>query len=164
MGSVTSFKKPNRRKGSRQARLPMAVALAIIGGSAAGYFVLPQLQTGALSGAFTMCRQPPHSNCVIDGDTFYMGSQAIRVADIDTPETHPPRCEYEAELGQRATDRLLELLNVGPFTLQSVGDRDEDRYGRKLRIVVRDGGSLGDVLVSEGLARTWTGRREPWCG
>ena len=22
---------------------------------------------------------------------------------------------------------------------------------------------LGDQLVSEGLARTWTGRREPWC-
>ena len=33
--------------------------------------------------------------------------------------------------------------------------RDEDRYGRKLRVVVRNGRSLGDQLVSEGLARTW---------
>jgi len=28
--------------------------------------------------------------------------------------------------------------------------RDEDRYGRKLRVVVRNGRSLGDQLVSEG--------------
>ena len=27
-----------------------------------------------------------------------------------------------------------------------------------------DGRSLGDILVSEGLARTGAGRREPWCG
>ena len=25
------------------------------------------------------------------------------------------------------------------------------------------GEKVGDQLVSEGLARTWTGRREPWC-
>jgi micrococcal nuclease len=41
--------------------------------------------------------------------------------------------------------------------------RDEDRYGRKLRVVVRDGRSIGDMLVAEGLARAWTGRREPRC-
>ena len=35
--------------------------------------------------------------------------------------------------------------------------RNEDRYGRKLRVVVRNGRSLGDWLVSEGLARTWGG-------
>lgn len=31
--------------------------------------------------------------------------------------------------------------------------RDEDKYGRKLRIVMRDGESLGGALVDEGLAR-----------
>ena len=41
--------------------------------------------------------------------------------------------------------------------------RDQDRYGRKLRIVTRGGESLGEMLVAEGLAREWTGRREPWC-
>lgn len=122
------------------------------------------VQTASVPGAaFSMCDRRPHLDCVIDGDTFYMGSQAIRIADIDTPETHPSRCDYEAELGEKATRRLLELLNGGPFALQLAGGRDEDRYGRKLRIVVRDGQSLGDILVFEGLAREWAGRREPWC-
>lgn len=101
---------------------------------------------------------------VVDGDTFWLGGDKIRIADIDTPETHPPRCAHEAELGARATRRLETLLREAPFELSPISGRDEDRYGRKLRIVTRGGRSIGDMLVTEGLARTWTGRREPWCG
>lgn len=101
---------------------------------------------------------------VIDGDTFETGGIRVRIADIDAPETHPPRCAYEADLGNRATARMRALLAAGPFELHPIPDgRDTDRYGRKLRIVTRGGRSLGDQLVAEGLARTWTGRREPWC-
>ncbi len=98
---------------------------------------------------------------VIDGDTFRFEGQKIRIADIDTPEL-AGRCAEEKALAARATDRLAVLLAQGPFTLEPV-DRDEDRYGRKLRVVTRGGRSIGDQLVSEGLARTWSGRREPWC-
>lgn len=101
--------------------------------------------------------------CVVDGDTFWLDGVKIRIADIDTPEISEPKCEAEYELGMKATYRLRELLNEGPFELNSIGSRDEDRHGRKLRVVVRNGRSLGDQLVSEGLARTWSGRREPWC-
>ena len=58
---------------------------------------------------------------------------------------------------------MEQLLDAGPFELVPV-DRDEDRYGRKLRIVTRDGRSLGGQLVAEGLARPWEGRRRGWCG
>jgi endonuclease YncB( thermonuclease family) len=98
---------------------------------------------------------------VIDGDTFRVDGAKIRIADIDTPEIRG-RCPHEKALAARATKRLKVLLAAGPFALEPV-ERDEDQYGRKLRIVTRGGESLGDVLVSEGLARTWTGRREPWC-
>ncbi|WP_324748871.1 thermonuclease family protein [Sphingomonas sp. LY54] len=98
---------------------------------------------------------------IVDGDTFWLGEDKIRVADIDTPEVRG-RCPEESALAARATRRMEALLNEGPFELHRV-DRDEDRYGRKLRVVTRDGRSLGDRLVAEGLARTWTGRREPWC-
>jgi endonuclease YncB( thermonuclease family) len=112
---------------------------------------------------FTTCDRGRGDYCVIDGDTFTFRGQRIRIADIDAPETHPPRCEREARLGEQATRRLRELLSAGPFALRQTGP-DEDRYGRKLRTVVRNERSLGAVLVSEGLAREWTGRRLPWCG
>ena len=100
---------------------------------------------------------------MVDGDTIWLDGVKIRVADIDTPEISSPRCDAEYALGIKARDRLVVLLNGGEFALEPIGNRDEDRYGRKLRVIVRRGRSLGDQLVSEGLARTWTGRREPWC-
>jgi micrococcal nuclease len=54
------------------------------------------------------------------------------------------------------------LLNQGGFSLQSI-DRDQDQYGRDLRIITRDGQSLGDILVAEGLAERWQGYRRNWC-
>lgn len=101
---------------------------------------------------------------VIDGDTFVYAGARIRIADIDTPEVHG-RCPEESGLAAEATRRLEVLLAQGPFELYRLPNgREHDRYGRELRIVTRGGRSLGDVLVAEGLARTWTERREPWCG
>lgn len=111
---------------------------------------------------FTICHTGGGTNCVVDGDTAWIRSEKIRIADIDAPETHPPRCQSEADLGNRATERLAELMNAGPFELRMI-DRDTDRYGRKLLILSRHGRSLGDQLVAEGLARPWEGRRRPWC-
>lgn len=120
------------------------------------------LKAATSSRRYPVCSSRLRRNCVVDGDTFYLGSEKIRLADIDAPETHPPRCALEADLGDRATTRLSELLSAGSFELVRF-DRDTDRYGRKLRVAMRNGQSLGDRLVSEGLARTWTGRRQPWC-
>jgi micrococcal nuclease len=111
---------------------------------------------------YEKCGKAKRINCVVDGDTFWHRGAKIRIADINTPETSHPGCAYEAGLGARATLRLTQLLNAGPFTLEQQG-RDVDRYGRQLRIVTRDGRSLGTVLVAEGLAETWTGRRRDLC-
>ncbi len=129
-------------------------------------FALPQIGSdnaaSTVETSFTICGAFHRDNCVIDGDTFRYGGERIRILDIDAPETHPSRCDYEARLGAEAARRLLDLLNEGPLTLRSSG-RDEDRYGRKLRLVFSEGRSVGRILVSEGLAREWTGRRLPWC-
>ncbi|MEE4154961.1 MAG: thermonuclease family protein, partial [Erythrobacter sp.] len=64
----------------------------------------------------------------------------------------------------RATRRLQELLNAGAFSLEAApGAASRDRYGRALRIVTRDGESLGQMLVREGLAEEWGGARREWC-
>jgi micrococcal nuclease len=114
--------------------------------------------------AFRLCAGRRPSNCVVDGDTIWYGGVKIRLADIDTPEVFSPKCASEAALGRRATERLQELLNAGPFEIAPSGSRDADRYGRKLRILERHGRSLGDTLIAEGLARPWDGARHSWCG
>ncbi len=183
MGNLVWIKnKPSPPRRFRRARrVPYALAVALCGLFAAAYLGLaaegPGVDVGKPLGvpsidsprgtlataSFRMCGRPPHYDCVIDGDTFYYGGDSIRIADIDTPETNQPQCAAELAPGTEATNRLLVLLNRGPFSLERWPGRDEDQYGRKLRTVVRDGHSLGDVLVAEGLAREWTGRRMPWC-
>jgi micrococcal nuclease len=132
---------------------PGAIAMPFLRGDAAG---------DVLSARFGLCHSGGGTNCVVDGDTFWFQGEKYRIADIDTPETHPARCAEEAALGEAATDRLQQWLNDGAFTLESAG-RDADRYGRKLRVPTRGGESVGTVLVDEGLARPWEGRRRPWC-
>ena len=108
------------------------------------------------------CTSGSDTNCVIDGDTVRFSGMTVRIADIDTPETRDFGCQSEKARGDEATRRMRELLNAGPFEVRGY-PRDEDVYGRKLRILVRDGVSIGQMLVAEGLARTWDGSRHPWC-
>lgn len=112
---------------------------------------------------FKVCSGAARITCIAGGDSFWLDGMRIRVADIDAPDVSEPKCAAEAELGARATRRLAELLNAGPFELASGDGQDEDQHRRKLRLVSRDGRSIGAQLVSEGLARARPGPREPWC-
>ncbi len=156
----------------RDFAFPLALCGAIATGLGIGSVVPPSVAQAAMPRQtaedpgivrdFGSCHSGGGTNCVVDGDTFWLDGEKVRIADIDAPETHPSRCAREAGLGAQATARLQVLLNAGPVVLD-VADRDIDRYGRKLRIVRRDGRSLGTMLVDEGLARPWEGRRRPWC-
>jgi micrococcal nuclease len=150
--------------------ISIGIAAFVLFSAALHYWPVPTAPVMALSsnaptaesGDFDFCHTGGGFNCVVDGDTFYYRGDKIRIADIDTPETHDYGCDSELELGNAARVRLQELLNNGAFSLSSV-DRDTDRYGRLLRVVERGGESLGGVLVNEGLARWYQGGRQPWC-
>ena len=113
---------------------------------------------------FPICQGANRITCIVDGDTIWYRGTKIRIADIDTPEISRPGCPNEAAIGKRATERMRALLNAGSFTLAPSADgRDTDRFGRSLRVVTRDGVSLGEVLVAEGLAERWGGPKIAWC-
>lgn len=151
-----------RRHGPEYASKPTGeLRLMLLGGIFLGlaYAVIPAGEVAIADGGAMI--EDSWAAVIVDGDTFDYRGQRIRIADIDTPEVKG-RCTYESRLAAQATDRMEQLLHAGAFELHAI-DRDEDQYGRKLRVVTRGGASLGDQLVAEGLARTWTGRREPWC-
>lgn len=157
----------------RPQRLPFSFLL-VVAASVGGLGAVALSETGLASRLmgetgwavaardFPVCAGSTRRNCVVDGDTFWLDGVKIRIADINTPEIGSPACPEEAQLGRAATRRLGELLAEGPFELFRA-DRDEDQYGRKLRIVERDGRSLGAQLVAEGLAHEWRGYRQDWC-
>ena len=140
-----------------------SIAGALVMGAFA-FVAAPSVAFGADPEAaqFAHCAGPGRVTCVVDGDTIWYRGAKIRLADINAPETSQPACAAEAVLGARATRRLTELLNAGPFSLTREG-RDLDRYGRLLRVVTRRGASLGGTLEREGLAEHWQGKRGSWC-
>jgi endonuclease YncB( thermonuclease family) len=111
---------------------------------------------------FGYCHSGGGTDCVVDGDTFYIGGAKVRIAGIDAPETHPPRCAREAELGRAATERLRALLNSGAVTMSAI-DRDRDVYGRLLRNVAVDGRDVGGAMIGAGVAREYGSGRRSWC-
>lgn len=103
---------------------------------------------------------------VVDGDTITVGGETIRIANIDAPETGRAKCDAERRLGKAAARRTADLVAAGVVVLHR-GDpatgRKFDRYGRTLATVSVNGRDVGKVLVAEGLARLWDGKRHPWC-
>ncbi|MDZ4691595.1 thermonuclease family protein [Terricaulis sp.] len=102
---------------------------------------------------------------VIDGDTFedLDTGDRYRLENIDTPETGGrARCTAERQLGDRATRQARALItSANSLDVRRTGRID--RYDRIIAFIEVDGRDLGELLIAEGLARPWRGRREPWC-
>lgn len=105
-------------------------------------------------------------HCVHDGDTVWWHGTKTRAVDYDTPEltSYGSFCpERETRLARAARDRLVDLLNSGKVVVEETGRTG--RSGRALARYYVDGVAVGPVLIGEGLALPWTGkrRREFWC-
>lgn len=116
-----------------------------------------------VSTRFTPCGPGRDPACVIDGDTFKLGDRKIRITGIDAPELLAPQCAGEEALARRSADRLLALLNQGEFEMVAHRLQRQDRYGRYLMVVRRNGQSIGATMIDEDLAHRYLGSKWSWC-
>lgn len=99
-----------------------------------------------------------------DGDTFIIDRKGfppekIRIENIDAPEIEG-RCSFETSLAKAAKNQLADFLSGQRLVLQR---SKIDRYGRQIAMVFVDGQNIGVQLIQNNLARSWNGKREPWC-
>lgn len=109
-----------------------------------------------------MCGRDRYT-CVVDGDTVWYQGQNLRLQSYDSPEPFSDVCGGDAEvtLAKRASARLLALLNSNSFTIETAG---ADSTGERILATIRiDGVDVGELLISEGLARRWPDGDEWWC-
>jgi len=123
----------------------------------------PLAATEQVAATFTPCGPGRDVACVVDGDTFKLGDRTIRITGIDAPELAAPRCPEEAVLARRSADRLLVLLDQGPFDMIAHRLQRQDRLGRDLMVIKRNGVSIGRQLIDEGLAHRYIGSKWSWC-
>ena len=107
---------------------------------------------------------------IVDGDTFEVSARIwlgeavdvrVRIEGIDAPELHA-RCAEEFRRAEAARDYLSQRIAGGEVELSDVR---YDKYGGRIRAVVRDGGgNVGEAMIAAGLARPYHGeRRRSWC-
>lgn len=140
----------------------------------------PQAGSGFVADA------PPQSKgrvnfTITDGDTIRLSNGTrVRLIGFNTPEKYEPMCSNEAKLGNRASERLRELVGRANSTNVSLvacsckpGTKGTKKcnYGRSCGKLEVDGRDVGQILISEGLAVPFvcgaTGcppTPRPWCG
>ena len=111
----------------------------------------------------------------VDGDTVkcdgvnmrLLGEGVPFVSGIDTPEigSHA-KCIKERKLALIAKARLKELLAIDGVKVMSSGAVDNTPSHRpRVNIYLPRGEEVGQRMLREGLARTWSPRhRNDWCG
>jgi endonuclease YncB( thermonuclease family) len=175
------LRQQRRQRLVRHARseIPFAVIAFLVGALGVGWFILrpdlsallapdtpfatvPADRPVAAYPYFAMCSASLGRDCIIDGDTFRLGREKMRIANIDAPETYTGICggAREVALGKEAAARLQLLMNSGGLAIERQG---HDRYGRTLVRVRAGGHDVGERLVNERLARHWPNGDEFWC-
>jgi len=100
---------------------------------------------------------------IVDGDTLdaivdlgfsVFIKERLRIANIDAPETYGVKKEsLEYKEGMVAKERLIELTEGKDVIVKT---QKKGKYGRYIaEIFLYDGRSVGEILLSEGLAKPY---------
>lgn len=95
----------------------------------------------------------------VDGDTVMIrgsdgGSYSVRMMGIDTPETHYLG-HSQGEWGDKAAERLQELLPKGTKVRLEFSEEGCDKYGRVLAFVWKGRTMVNAQMAKEGLATSY---------
>lgn len=115
---------------------------------------------------------------VIDGDTVSVVGHVYRLIGFDAPETgERARCPDEARRGKMATLRLRAIVREGHLSLERLAcvcshgreGTEACNYGRWCGVLRSNGRDVSEIMISEGLARTYIcaahhcPQRSNWC-
>ena len=100
---------------------------------------------------------------MVDGDTFWFGGLEYQLADANAPEFEGAKCPAESAQGALAAQRLVALMNEGPFEIVPLEGSSTGPRGQRLRVLMREGQSFGARLIEEGFAQPWTDYERFWC-
>jgi endonuclease YncB( thermonuclease family) len=103
----------------------------------------------ARAAQFNQCYAAAGPNCVLDGDTIYVGGQRVEIAGMEAPKISDAGCDVERDRGIQAATELALLLNSGPV---AVGAPFRDSTGRTVSKVEVKGRDVALKMVDQNVA------------
>jgi endonuclease YncB( thermonuclease family) len=117
---------------------------------------------------------------VIDGDTIRIHHQQpdVRLVGFNAPETRRAQCDFERDLGGKATARLRDLVRSTRLDFEFVAcscrsgteGTSSCNYGRRCGTLKANGQDVGVILIRENLAVPFVCGQtrcpptpKPWC-
>lgn len=134
------------------------LAVGTVGISAATLF--RSAEPSAPPPRFGQCYNAGGPDCVVDGDTIYLGGRKVEIAGIATARIQDASCDGERIRGIDAALQLATLLNKGDVTL---GGSVRDSDGQLRQRVEVDGEDVSAAMIGSGVAHQPGGDRN-WCG
>ena len=143
--------------------------------------VWPVIMTLTLwTGATLSAPMTPDEVRVIDGDTIRIHHQQpdVRLVGFNAPETRRAQCDFERDLGGKATARLRDLVRSTKLDFEFVTcscrsgteGTSSCNYGRRCGTLKANGEDVGVILIRENLAVPFVCGQtrcpptpKPWC-
>ncbi len=112
-----------------------------------------------ISVRFAACDDLDGQACVLATDAYAYQGRRYHLADISAPRLEGAACPQEATLARAGRTALQGMLNGGSFEAHA-DPADSDPTAR---ILLRDGVSLGQLLILKRYARPWSAKPIDWC-
>ncbi|RYM07793.1 nuclease [Sphingobium cupriresistens] len=108
---------------------------------------------------FALCDDAKGDACVLSASTYAWRGRHYHIADIHVPSATDARCPAEADRAQRGRAALAAMLNGGAFEARpDTADPDPSA-----RLLLRDGVSIGQLMILKGHAKAWSRTPINWC-
>ena len=114
-----------------------------------GFYYYNEIYIHTLETSVLYDKEYKNVTCV-DGDTFRLDGESIRLLAIDTPEL-----KNKEPYAKEASDFTCDLLETTQeITLKQDKGNEKDKYGRTLAWVYLDDIFLQEALIEKGYAKT----------
>jgi hypothetical protein len=160
----------NERDEKRSRLVPVGMVLAAIAFAGAAVMLAAQILPAdgkapevqapmSIDETFALCDGSTGQSCVLSADRYSYHGRTYRLTGMQVPNLEKPRCKMEADRAVQARRTLAILLNGGVFdALADPSQKDPD-----VRILTRDGVSIGQLMILKGQARSLSDGAINWC-
>lgn len=109
---------------------------------------------------FGQCYNAGGPDCVVDGQTIYLGGQKLMIANMVAPKIQGAKCDDERTKGIDAAVHLADLLNSGKVTAGATAEGPDGQMRTQVEV---DGRDVGIAMVGDGAGRDPSAPSVDWC-